>query len=76
MVLDIGCGNGQFTRRMAELGAHVVALDVSPRMIEHARANTTDRQDRIEYHVVDATDTAALLAIGERRSTRPSARWR
>src|SRR5215470_12051115 len=26
-VLDIGCGNGQFTRRLAQLGARVLAFD-------------------------------------------------
>jgi len=65
-VLDIGCGNGQFTRRMAELGAQVLALDISPRMIEHARAKSTEYPDRIEYRVVDATDRAALIALGAR----------
>ena len=32
-VLDIGCGNGQFARKMASLGADVVAVDAAPRMI-------------------------------------------
>src|SRR5262249_53853587 len=64
-VLDIGCGNGQFTRRMAQLGAHVLAFDVSPRMIENARAQTTEKGDRIDYRVVDAADWAALAALGK-----------
>jgi 2-polyprenyl-3-methyl-5-hydroxy-6-metoxy-1,4-benzoquinol methylase len=63
-VLDIGCGNGQFTRRMAQLGARVLALDVSPRMIENARAQTSDGHDRVDYRVVDAADSAALAALG------------
>jgi 2-polyprenyl-3-methyl-5-hydroxy-6-metoxy-1,4-benzoquinol methylase len=67
LVLDIGCGNGQFARRMAALGAHVVAFDASPRMIENARANTTESSQHIDYRVVDATDRSALLALGERR---------
>ena len=67
LVLDIGCGNGQFARRMAALGAHVVALDGSPRMVENARANTTEHNASIDYRVVDATDRAALIALGERR---------
>src|SRR5689334_23277527 len=33
-VLDIACGNGQFSRRLAELGASVVASDFSPKLIE------------------------------------------
>src|SRR5258708_39754800 len=37
-VADIGCGNGVFARRLARLGAFVVASDFSPRFIERARA--------------------------------------
>jgi len=66
-VLDVACGNGQFSRRMAQLGADIVAIDVSPRMIENARASSTDNQDRIEYRVIDATDRSALVALGQRR---------
>ena len=65
--LDVGCGNGQFARRMAALGANVVALDVSSRMIENARASAPEDQDRIEYRVMDATDRTALIALGEER---------
>ncbi len=65
IVLDVGCGNGQFTRRMAVLGARVVAIDASARMIEKATA--TEHGDRIEYRVLDATDRTALVALGEHR---------
>jgi 2-polyprenyl-3-methyl-5-hydroxy-6-metoxy-1,4-benzoquinol methylase len=67
-VLDIACGNGLFSRRLAELGAQVVASDFSPKMIELAKQRSTEFGDRIAYHVVDATDEAALLALGEVRS--------
>ncbi len=62
-VLDVACGNGIFTRRLAELGASVVAADFSPRLIELARQRTVAHTDRIAYHVADATDEAALLAL-------------
>ncbi len=64
-VLDIACGNGQFSRRLAELGAAVVASDFSPKLIELAKGRTTENSDKITYHVVDATDEAALMALGE-----------
>jgi len=64
VVLDVGCGNGQFARRLAALGAHIIAVDVSPRMIEKAKAHATER---IEYRVLDATDGAKLLSLGEQR---------
>lgn len=62
-VLDIACGNGFFSRRLAERGATVVASDFSPKLIELARQRTTDPAERIAYHVVDATDEAQLLAL-------------
>jgi 2-polyprenyl-3-methyl-5-hydroxy-6-metoxy-1,4-benzoquinol methylase len=68
LVLDIACGNGAFARRMAALGARVVASDFSAKFIELAQARTTEHVDRIAYHVVDATDEAQLLALGAPRS--------
>ncbi|MBI4311156.1 MAG: class I SAM-dependent methyltransferase [Chloroflexi bacterium] len=65
-VLDIACGNGAFSRRMAELGAEVTAFDFSPRFIARARSRTTTNADRIRYLVVDATNEAALLTLGSR----------
>src|SRR4051812_44565540 len=62
-VLDIACGNGFFSRRLAERGATVVASDFSPKLIELARQRTTEHADRIAYSVVDATDEAQLLPL-------------
>ena len=36
-VLDLGCGDGQLTRRIAESGAHVLGVDASPEMVAAAR---------------------------------------
>ncbi|MGH2615735.1 MAG: class I SAM-dependent methyltransferase [Thermomicrobiales bacterium] len=66
-VLDIGCGNGVFSRRLARLGAHVVAIDYSARFLELARARSADLGERIDYRLVDATDEGQLLALGEGR---------
>ena len=66
-VLDVACGNGQFARRMVQLGAHVMAVDVSAEMLRSAEARTTQDRDRIEYRLVDATDASALLELGEGR---------
>lgn len=62
-VLDIACGNGLFSRRLAELGASVVASDFSPKLIELAKGRTTENTDRISYHVVDATEENQLMAL-------------
>lgn len=36
-ILDLGCGTGHLTARIAESGAHVVGIDPSPAMLEQAR---------------------------------------
>ena len=38
-ILDLGCGTGQLTQRIAESGAEVTGLDASPDMIGQARQN-------------------------------------
>lgn len=43
-VLDLGCGTGQLTGRIAESGADVIGLDSSPEMIEEARRRFPDLQ--------------------------------
>jgi SAM-dependent methyltransferase len=67
-VLDVACGNGQFSRRLAELGAIVRAFDIAPGMIEVAKRRTAERADltgRIEFDVLDATNPAALSKLGD-----------
>ena len=64
LVLEIACGNGVFARRMAELGTRVVATDFSETFIERAQVRTTQHKDRIDYRVVDATNSEQLLALG------------
>ena len=67
LVLDIACGNGVFARRMAALGARVVAGDFSKELLERARARSNEHAERIEYLTLDATNDAQLLALGEAR---------
>lgn len=65
-VLEIACGNGQFARKLASLGANVVATDFSPAMLERARAHSEPFNDRVTYQLADAADTSSLHALGER----------
>lgn len=53
-VADLACGEGHYTRLLPSLGAaRVVGVDVSPGMIELARAQEADRPLGIEYVVQD-----------------------
>jgi ubiquinone/menaquinone biosynthesis C-methylase UbiE len=63
-VLEIACGNGEFSRRMAELGGRVLATDFSEPMLERARA----RGGGVAYRLADATNEQTLLALGESAS--------
>jgi len=38
-VLELGCGTGSFTRELARSGAEIVAIDVSPELLEIAKLN-------------------------------------
>ena len=60
-LLDVACGNGLTSRRLARSGASVVAFDFSEPMIELAR----QKGNGIDYRVLDATDAAALMQLGE-----------
>jgi 2-polyprenyl-3-methyl-5-hydroxy-6-metoxy-1,4-benzoquinol methylase len=63
-ILDVACGNGLTSRRLAVLGAEVVAFDFAHEIIALARQRTTEHVERITYRVLDATDEEALLALG------------
>ena len=66
-VLEAACGSGIFARRMAEVGAYVVAFDASAAFLEVAKERTATYADLLELHHVDATDMDQLLTIGQRR---------
>ena len=66
-ILDIACGNGLTTRRLAELGAQVTAFDFSSNLIEKAKVRTANYASRIAYHVIDATNESQLLSLGEHK---------
>ena len=45
-LLEVGCGNGFSTRRFRSLVAHVDAFDYSPNMVERARAEVGEENNR------------------------------
>jgi 2-polyprenyl-3-methyl-5-hydroxy-6-metoxy-1,4-benzoquinol methylase len=64
-ILDIACGNGLTTRRLAELGAQVTAFDFSSNLIEKAKIRLADHASQVNFQVIDATNEAQLLSLGE-----------
>lgn len=63
-VLELACGNGQFARRLASLGAQVVACDSSAAFLDCARQRTTEHSERINYRQIDLTVEEDLAALG------------
>jgi ubiquinone/menaquinone biosynthesis C-methylase UbiE len=53
--LDIGCGEGENTRRLAGLGAKMSAFDVAPTFIRYAQQSERQTPLGIAYQVADAT---------------------
>lgn len=58
-LLDVGCGTGVHAREFAKLGWRVTGVDLSPRMIEIARARTG-----VESGVSFVTGAAAEFDLG------------
>jgi len=51
-ILDLGCGTGQLTQKIADRGADVLGLDASPEMIGQARQNFPS----LQFVLKDAAD--------------------
>jgi SAM-dependent methyltransferase len=57
-ILDLGCGQGVFSRAMAEKGALVTGIDAAPTLIKKAR--TYPSRTPIRYFDRDAADLSGL----------------
>jgi ubiquinone/menaquinone biosynthesis C-methylase UbiE len=57
-VLEIGCGTGTLSILIAERGAKVTAIDVSPSMLSEAECNAVEAglADAITFHQLDVTE--------------------
>ena len=58
-ILDAGCGAGQMTHELALRGAEVVAVDISPSLVEIARKRLPDAlSHQVTFHAGDMLDPA------------------
>jgi 2-polyprenyl-3-methyl-5-hydroxy-6-metoxy-1,4-benzoquinol methylase len=55
-VLDLGCGQGHFSRELARRGARVVAIDIAEEMLAYARQHEAREPLGIEYRALNATE--------------------
>lgn len=62
--LDLGCGQGWFSRQLAARGARVEAVDMSEGQIANARRHEAARPLGITYHHLDATRIAERWPAG------------
>src|SRR5213596_3318520 len=60
-VLELGCGTGYFTRELARSGADVVAIDVSPDLLEVAKANCST--PNVRYEIQNAYELSCPDAV-------------
>lgn len=67
LVLDIACGNGNFSKRLADQGAQVVGFDYSPKMIELAKIRRADVLDKVILKVCDATKYEQLMSLQQEK---------
>ena len=60
-VVDLGAGQGWFSRELARRGARVVGVEWSPRLVEHARRLDRETPLGIRYEVADAAALASTV---------------
>lgn len=67
LVLDIACGNGNFSQRLVEKGAKVVAFDYSEKLIAHAKKRRSAYLHNISFQICDATNYEQILKLKQSR---------
>ncbi len=63
-VLDVGCGNGRWTRWLAPRFPAAVGVDIAESAVQRARQETGDAPD-VSFRTVDLTDPATGPALHE-----------
>jgi len=55
-ILDVGCGTGNFSIKLAKIGCQVTGIDVSEAMLAIARANAAEQNLKIDFIKMDVTE--------------------
>src|SRR5215217_5986094 len=63
-VLDLGCGTGSLSVLLAERGYDLTGVDLSPRMVERARAKAAAHEVPVRLLVGDAADPPGVAHQG------------
>lgn len=78
-VLDLGCGPGFYTTRLARFGHRCVGVDVSPAPVSHARSEAEQAALPCQYHLEDLVTAdrggsfdLVLLIFGELNTFPPA----
>ena len=78
-ILDLGCGPGLYTSRLARLGHECVGVDISPASIAYASAQADERDLQCSYALQDMRNAdygrgygLVMLIFGEFNVFRPS----
>ena len=64
-VLDLGCGQGYFSRDLARSGASVIGIDLSERQIDNALRHEQQEPLGLEYRVLAAERIADEFSAGD-----------
>ncbi len=60
-ILDIGCGDGYFSRMIADQGAHVVGIDINLPMLDAAAKRNRAERTEFQEKLLEIVFTAYLM---------------
>jgi 2-polyprenyl-3-methyl-5-hydroxy-6-metoxy-1,4-benzoquinol methylase len=63
--LDLGCGQGYFTRQLARSGAAVIGVDLSDALVDLARAHEQREPLGATYHALSAAEVGTRWVEGQ-----------
>ena len=72
-VLEVGCGTGLLLSTISSFASRAVGVDLSPGMLEHARARNLDVKETIEGRWRTQFDIQTCAEIVEQRHPAPAA---